>query len=196
MLGKTGDRPRWRPLVDPDRLRRQHERWVEAETYRNWTGPWFKAYHYKRAGLPPHWPLEILASDANLMPSTGPTGVALLYDERFGGSNFQHLFRLLRDRIIDLGYELRQADERTWQGAAHTETLAKYLLLPQPGTCAETGGLNQRFGQVCLDLLTRNRRPAFIRLLITPLPDADRLFAPPRSFDDLLATILGCDEER
>lgn len=158
-----------------------------AETYRNWTGPWYHAYHYSRAGLPLEWPVRPLGH-----PDGGPpTGVALLYDERIGPRNFQHLFTLLRDRVVAQGYRVAHADERDVAGCSPRQTIAKYVLHPLPADSACRKLCDQRFGQVTLDLVRCERRPILLRLMATPL--LDPIFTKAPSFDELLKVILGCD---
>lgn len=171
----------------PAGQQRQYARWLAAETYRNWTGPWYHAYHYCRAGLPPEWPVRpLLPTD-----SYQPMGVALLYDERIGPRNFQHLFTLLRDRVVAQGYRVAHSDERHLAGHTPDEIIAKYVLHPLP-TDSECRSLcDQRFGQVTLDLVRRERQPLLLRLIATPLLDPIFTKAPP--FDELLKLILGCD---
>lgn len=187
LLSRLGHRPSWAPLHESARVQRQFARWVAARTYLNWTGPWFRAYHYQRAGLPTEWPVEALQPDASAR------GLVLFYDARIGGANFHHLFRLLRDRILAQGYHVAQADERRWAGSGKGESLAKYVLHPRPGTCVAEQACDQRFGQVTLDLVSRGREPAFLRLLALPLPGT--VFNPARPFDELVERVLGVDAE-
>ena len=188
--------PTWQPTGESLGQQRRFTRWQAARTYLNWTGPWFKAYHYRRAGLPPAGPVQPLRSPES--DGTGPPhGVALLYDERIGPINFRHLFTLLRVRVLALGYRVAHADQHPCPHGLHpADIIEKYVLHPLPtpsGPEAASGAgcCNQRFGQVTVDLLRRDRQPVMIRLRATPLPDA--IFTKAPSFDELLARVLGGD---
>ena len=187
----------WQPVRESPGQQRRFGRWQAARTYLNWTGPWFKAYHYRRAGLPVAWPVQLLLAPGGSGP---PLGVALLYDERIGPVNFRHLFTLLRVRILALGYRVAHADQHPCPHRLHpADTIEKYVLHPVPastaldsaGSQSGPGSCNQRFGQVTVDLLRRDRQPVMIRLLAAPLPDPIFTKAPP--FDELLQLVLGCD---
>ncbi|MBC7448257.1 MAG: hypothetical protein H7330_09385 [Hymenobacteraceae bacterium] len=185
---RTSSGPKWLPLVESVGRQRQFARWRAECVYLNWTGPWFKAYHYRRAGLPTAWPVEPLAPDGG-----PPRGVALLYDERIGQINFSHLFTLLRERVIALGYRVAHADQHTSPILGHPagDTIEKYVLHPIPSPVSEEGPCNQRFGQVTVDLVRRDHQPMMLRLQAAPLPGAIFTTAPP--FDELLRHVLGCD---
>lgn len=187
---RAARRPTWQPVGESPGQRRQFLRWRTARVYLNWTGPWFKAYHYCRAGLPAAWPVQPLMARDGAGP---PRGVALLYDERIGPVNFRHLFTLLRERVLALGYRVAHADQHALTGAVHADdTIEKYVLHPLPSPAADPGPCNQRFGQVTLDLVRRGRQPIMLRLSALPLPDVVFTRAPP--FDELLRQVLGCDE--
>ena len=188
--------PTWQPLCETPRYRRQFTRWVKARVYRNWTGPWFKAYHYHRAGLRPAWPVQPLPPAAAHTPLRG---VALLYDERIGPVNFDFLFTLLRERVLALGYRVAHADEHACAANPAVDSVRKYVLHPlpvaeaAPAPATEAGCCNQRFGQITVDMVRRHRQPLMIRLLTMPLPGA--AFTPAPSFDELLLKLLGHDDE-
>ncbi len=180
----------WHPVRESAEQQQRFGRWQAAKIYLNWTGPWYKAYHYCRAGLPPAWPVKLLTGGIG----TPPHGVALLYDERIGPVNFEHLFALLRERVLALGYRVAHADRHASPHRQHTsDTIEKYLLhpLPTPGPDGGPGACNQRFGQVTVDLLRRDDSPVMVRLLAMPLPGA--IFTKAPTFDELLKLVLGCD---
>ncbi len=180
--------PKWQPVCESPGQQQQFVHWRAARVYLNWTGPWYKAYHYRRAGLPTAWAVEPLTPEAGGPPG----GVALLYDERIGRVNFKHLFTLLRERVLALGYRVAHADRRPCPGGAHPDdTIEKYVLHPLPSPAADASLCNQRFGQVTVDFVRRAQQPMMLRLHSSPLPDA--IFTPAPTFDELLRHVLGCD---
>ncbi len=137
----------------------------------------------------PAWPVQPLGHEQG----GAPNGIALIYDERIGPVNFAHLFTLLRDRVVAVGYKVAHADQRRHRCPTHSETIEKIVLHPLPTTDDTTGPAccNQQFGQVTLDLVRRETRPVFMRLIAIPIPDPIFTAAPP--FDELLKLVLGCD---
>jgi hypothetical protein len=172
----------WQPLQRLPAHERRRQQWLADEVYRNWMGPFFKAYHYQKAGLPGARFRVQLIREAHLH------GAVFLYDPSIGPGNFQHLFDYLRDRVLGLGYHLGAADERTTRHESFTESTQKYFLKPQPHDCATSGRCDQRFGNVTVDLVRINGQPGFIRLLSNPFSDA--IFTPAASFEELMEAVF------
>lgn len=174
----------WQPLRRPAAELRAYEQWKQDREYRRWLGPYFKAYHYCKAGLPPcHGGLRAQRHD-----QCGQPGALLLYDPGIGPANFRHLFDLLRDRTLELGYHLASSDVRTRRLPRHTETVAKHFLKPTPTDCPETGRCQQRFGPVSIALISLNGHPGFIRVACNPI--ADSMFCEAYSLDELMDGLL------
>ncbi|SHK46965.1 hypothetical protein [Hymenobacter psychrotolerans] len=172
----------WQPLRRTAAEEQAHARWVEQQVYLNWAGPYFKAYHFSKAGI------QGQGLRAQLLDEPGRRGVVMLYDPSIGPGNFRHFFDLLRDRVLALGYNLSTSDQRTLHHEQYTETIDKHLLKPRPNDCTATGRCNQRYGNVVLDLVRVNGQPGFIRFFSNPYHDA--IFTPPHSFEELLAAVL------
>ena len=121
--------------------------------------------------------------------------MALLYDARIGPRNFGYLFTLLRERVIALGYRVAHADQHPCPAALHpADVVEKVVLHPLPDPTHGAHPLDQRFGQVTVDLVRRDRQPLLLRLLAAPLPETCGFSkAPP--FDELLRRVLGCDAQ-
>ncbi|UPL50794.1 hypothetical protein [Hymenobacter sublimis] len=145
-------------------------------------GPYFKAYHYQKAGLPGGTFRVQLARD------TKRPGAVFLYDPSIGPGNFRHLFDFIRDRILSLGYHLGASSHRTVRHEQYTESTQKHFLKPQPHDCTNTGRCNQRYGNIILDLVSINGQPGFLRLLSNPFTDS--IFTPAHSFDELIDAVF------
>lgn len=145
-------------------------------------GPFYKAYHYQKAGLPnPQFRVQLLRED-------GRQGALFFYDPSIGPGNFRHLLDFIRDRVLALGYNLATSDQRSLQHPTYTETTYKHFLKPQPRDCTETGRCNQRFGNIMVDLVSINGQPGFLRLFSNPY-DND-IFTPAQTFDEMLEAIF------
>lgn len=173
----------WHPLVRTPGEQRVHARWLEQRVYLNWAGPYFKAYHYRKADISCDRGMRV-----QLLHEYGRQGAVLFYDPSMGPGNFRHFFEFLRDQVLALGYNLAAADQRTQQQERYIETVYKYFLKPQPTNCAQTGRCDQRFGNITVDLVAINGQPGFIRFLSNAFQDA--IFTPGRSFDELLEATL------
>jgi hypothetical protein len=174
----------WQPLRRPAAELQAYEQWVQEQAYARWLGPYFKAYHYCKAGLPPcHGGPRVQRLDA-----CGQHGALLFYDPGIGPANFRHLLDHLRDRALGLGYHLAASDVRTRRHPRCTETIAKHFLKPNPSDCPDTGRCQQRFGTIVIDLVTLNGQPSFIRLACNPIEDS--MFCEAYSFDQLMDALF------
>lgn len=172
----------WQPLHRSPAQERVRQEWLAQQVYLNWMGPYFKAYHYQKAGLPgARFRVQLAREESR-------RGAVFMYDPSIGPGNFQHLFDFIRDRVLALGYHLGAADQRTVQHEQYAETTQKYFLKPQPNDCTDTGRCNQRFGNVTLDLVGINGQPGFLRLLSNPF--TDDIFTAPGSFDELIDAVF------
>jgi hypothetical protein len=174
----------WQParLATPEQAR-QHAAWVSEKVYRNWLGPYFKAYHLRKGGAGGRRGLRV-----ELVREEGRQGALLFYDDSIGPGNFSHLYELLSERTAALGYHRACHDQRQRHHEQHCETTHKQLYKPNPTDCTESGRCNQRYGLVTLDLVSVNGKPLFIRLTHNPVHESH--FTAPRSFEELLAALL------
>ncbi|TGE04270.1 hypothetical protein [Hymenobacter fodinae] len=172
----------WQPLQRSAAEERLRQKWVQEQVYLNWMGPYFKAYHYQKAGLPNQ------QFRVQLLHDEGRQGALFFYDPSIGPGNFRHLFDYIRDRVLALGYNLATSDQRSVRHASYTETIFKHFLKPQPRDCTQTGRCNQLYGNITIDLVSVNGQPGFLRLFSNPFANA--IFTPAHSFDEMLAAIF------
>ncbi|GAA4386966.1 hypothetical protein [Hymenobacter koreensis] len=178
----------WLPLQRTPAELGAYTQWVEKRTYLNWLGPYFKAYHYAKAGLP----TGAGGLRAQLLHACGQRGAILLYDPSIGPDNFRHLFHLIRDRVLELGYHAACSDVRTRQHERYTETIAKHFLKPLPTSCPETGRCQQRFGTIAVDLVSINNLPGFIRVAANAIDDG--MFCEAFTFEELMEAVFNVNE--
>jgi len=174
----------WQPaqVATPEQAGR-HASWVAGQVYRNWLGPYFKAYHLRKGGAGGKRGLRV-----ELLREEGRQGALLFYDDSIGPGNFGHLYELLGERLTALGYHRACHDQRQRRHEQHHETVRKQLFKPNPTDCAQSGRCNQRYGLVTLDLVSVNDQPLFIRLSSNPVRESH--FTAPKSFEELLAALL------
>jgi hypothetical protein len=172
----------WHPLRRTPAEVRRHTQWVKQQVYLNWAGPYFKAYHFQKAGV------QGQGLRVQLLSEAGRKGAVFFYDPSIGPGNFRHFFDLLRDRVLTLGYHLSTSDRRILPHERYTETIEKHFLKPLPNDCTSTGRCVQQFGTVTVDLVSINEQPGFIRF--TSNAYQDDIFTPAHTFDELMAAAL------
>ncbi|NVO84432.1 hypothetical protein [Hymenobacter terrestris] len=180
--GSAPESGAWQPLHRSPAQERRRQQWLAQQVFLNWAGPYFKAYHYQKAGLPG------ARFRVQLARKEGQRGAVFLYDPSMGPGNFQHFFDFIRDRVLAQGYQLGAADQRTLHHEQYAESTQKYFLKPQPNDCTDTGRCNQRFGNVTVDLVSINGQPGFIRFANNPFTDA--IFTPAATFDALVDAVF------
>lgn len=174
----------WQPAPEPTPAQaRRHAAWVAERVYRNWLGPYFKAYHLRKGGAGGRrgFRVDLLHEDAR-------QGALFFYEPSIGPGNFNHLFRLVGERIAALGYHRASHDSRLRRHQQLREHTVKQFFKPDPTDCTESGRCNQRYGLVTLDLVAVNDRPLFIRLSANPVHESH--FTHPQSFELLLKTVF------
>ena len=173
----------WQPVALTPAQNTRHRRWVAQEVYRNWLGPYFKAYHLRKTGIGGPRGLRV-----QLLQETGRHGALLFYHDGIGPGNFRHFFEHLGERLLDLGYHRACADRGVRNNAQHTETTLKQLFKPDPTDCPNTGCCDQRYGLVTVDLVNMNGHPVFIRLAANSMDDP--CFTPAHPFEALVKALL------
>jgi hypothetical protein len=174
----------WQPAAQPTPAQAQrHQAWVAERVYRNWLGPYFKAYHLRKGGAGGQRGLRV-----DLLQEDGRQGALFFYDPSIGPGNFEHLYHLLGERITALGYRRACHDCRQRHREQLRENTVKQFFKPNPTDCTETGRCNQRYGLITLDLVGVNDRPLFIRLSTNPVQESS--FTPAQSFEALLKTVF------
>ena len=156
---------------------------MAEKVYLNWVGPYYKAYHLRKGGAGGRRGLRV-----ELLREEGRQGALLFYDASIGPGNFRHLYELLGERIVALGYHRACHDQRQRHHLEHCETTHKQFFKPNPTDCAESGRCNQRYGLVTLDYVRVNGEPLFIRLSSNAVCEPH--FTAPKSFEELLAALL------
>ncbi|WP_151088634.1 hypothetical protein [Hymenobacter baengnokdamensis] len=174
----------WEPAGEPTPAQaRRHSAWVAEQVYRNWLGPYFKAYHLRKSGIGSRRGLRV-----ELLHEEGRQGALFFYDHTMGPGNFEHLYQLLGERVTALGYHRACHDHRLRRHQQLRELTVKQLFKPNPTDCTESGRCNQRYGLITLDLVGVNDRPLFIRLITNPVRELH--FTSACSFDALLQAVL------
>lgn len=181
--GPTPASDTWRPYVLTATQQARHRAWVADKVYRNWLGPYYKAYHLRKGGAGGQRGLRV-----QLLHEPGRQGGLFFYDPSIGPGNFRHLFEHLGERVRALGYHQACADQCTRQHRHHAESTLKQLFKPLPLDCPQSGRCNQRYGLITIDLVSVNGQPLFIRVAANPVHEPG--FTPAAPFEELLRAVF------
>ena len=187
LFQRRGARPAgWQPAAAPSPAQlRRYRAWVAQGVYRNWLGPYFKAYHLLKAGISSQRGLRV-----ELLREAGRQGALFFYDHAMGPGNFELLSQLLAERVTQQGYHRACHDHRRRQQQRLHELTVKQLFKPNPTDCVDCGRCNQRFGLVHLDVVYLNGEPLFIQLSTNPVHQTEAHFTPAQSFEALLEALF------
>lgn len=187
LLGQNNTEPTCTRLERSRKQLANYTIWVREQVYLNWTGPFFKAYHYKKANITSQYRVQI-TQDEHIR------GAVFFYDPGMGPQNFTFFFDLLKDRVLLLGYSLHSCDKLEVRHERYLEQVEKQVLTPPASDLAGTSLCNQLYGNILLDFIKVNNKPGYIRLQTNVYNDP--YFSKPLSFDELLEKVLQPHEER
>ncbi|MCB0518933.1 MAG: hypothetical protein H6577_07835 [Lewinellaceae bacterium] len=120
------------------------------------------------------------------MPSS--KGFAIhLYKTEYRKTDAIHLFDYLKEQVQRLNYKSQMSDTRTWSQKSWVETVERHYLKPRTFFEAEKL-INQRFGNITIELSFRNDRPHHLKFRATGY--SDRLYAETADFNDLMQAVL------
>ena len=173
----------WQPYALTAAQQTRHRAWVADRVYRNWLGPYYKAYHLRKGGAGGNRGFRV-----QLLRESGRQGGLFFYDPSIGPGNFRHLFEHLGERVQALGYHRASADQGTRQHRHHAETTLKQFFKPRPLDCPDSGRCDQRFGLLTLDLVSLNGQPMFIRVAANPVQEPG--FTPAAPFAELMRAVF------
>ncbi|MBI1226291.1 MAG: hypothetical protein GC192_13740 [Bacteroidetes bacterium] len=99
----------------------------------------------------------------------------------------RHLLDLLKLKVQTLNYRLQHSDTRTWSEKDWAQTVERYYLKPRQ-TWAEGQKIDQRYGNITIELTLRNDQPYLLTFRATSY--SDRLYAEAANFYELMQAIL------
>lgn len=138
-----------------------------------------QSYHYPKLGLNPPWHMQFFES-------AYANGFALSYPSSLGPLGFQHLFDLLRDQVLGMGYRMANSDRKLADKETHITTTEKHYLKPIQNTPEPP--LNQRYGNVLIELIKEDDTPQYLKVMVTTYNDRRYLSAD--SFDDFIKVLF------
>ncbi len=108
-------------------------------------------------------------------------GFAITYNPEFDPTQFSFLFDLFAERVKEMGYKTSVSDLIMSEKKDYIETKEKHYL--KPIVDQAEGPIDQKFGNVTVELIKIDEVPSFIRLMAHAYND--RQYKTPSSFDFL-----------
>lgn len=134
-----------------------------------------KAYHYQKAGIRGDWQVR-------LFHTPYAKGFALMYPDELGKMGFQHLFDLLRDQVIRMGYRLPNSDRRMFEKQGSVKQIERHYLKPKVASLEPP--INQKYGNVLIECVLDDDNPEYIKVMVTQY--SDRQYSPALEFTQFI----------
>jgi hypothetical protein len=119
-----------------------------------------------------------------------------IHETQYRLDEIRHFFYFLKERILELNYRTQISDRRVFSRNDWVETQERHYLKPrtrkQRAAAPERGGLQQKFGNITVELELRNDEPHNLRLRATTYQDA--LYADAESFGALMMALSGTSD--
>lgn len=154
--------------------------WLVTETKMDVVKDIERGYYLKKQGV-------VSQIDVHLLDSKYSNGFAVSYNEVIDKEDFRNIFDFLKERVLENGYKIAQADRRILDKDTHEETIEKWYLKPISSEL-ETGIVNQRFGNVLIEKIDVDRKPSYIKFMANVYQDRQYTEAEP--FQDLLDKVF------
>ncbi|THH36347.1 hypothetical protein [Neolewinella litorea] len=118
-------------------------------------------------------------------------------DTHYSREEIGHFFHYLKERILELNYRTQISDRRVFSREDWVETQERHYLKPRTRHQREAGPpqrgeLDQKFGNITVELELRNDQPWNLRLRATTYQDA--LYNEPETFRALMVAIAGTQD--
>ena len=177
------------PLVTEPIERNENERktyfaWQNKGDYKILLGKTYHAYELKKSKQPSEWQVHLLQ-----MPAAN--GFALTYQNAIGERQFQHLFDLLKDKTLNLGYKLVNADRSLFDKDKYVETKERYYLKPIIDAQNINELFDQRFGNIMIEQVLIDNKPSYLKFMASIY--SDRLYTKALDFEELMEIIFERD---
>lgn len=185
LLALFSSKPYCQKLVRSERYQANYKTWIQNRSYLNLTAAFYKAYHYKKAGIQ-------CAYRVQLIQEQGREGVIFFHDPTIAATDFSYFFDYLKDETLQHGYKLKSADRRKLIHDRYTQHIESYYLTPAPTDIPGTSVCNQVYGNILIEYTLVNHHPGYIRVISNAY--ADPHFSKALPFSQFLSAIMHSTE--
>ncbi|MFN7119871.1 MAG: hypothetical protein ACK4TA_23960, partial [Saprospiraceae bacterium] len=109
------------------------------------------------------------------------------YKTNYSRRDVMFLMDYLKEQVLALDYKTQVSDSRTFTRTNWVETIQRHYLKPRPNF-EQKGKLNQKFGNVTIEMQLRNDQPHHLKFQATTYND--HLFKDAHDFEDLMQAVL------
>lgn len=99
-----------------------------------------------------------------------------------------HFFDYLKDQVLQLDYWPQISDTRTYNRPNWVETVERHYLKPKPDFSSNDSRINQRFGNITIEIIFRNDQPYHLKFRVNSYND--HLFLQAKDFHELMLKVL------
>jgi len=138
-----------------------------------------KSYHYKKLDLKAPWQVHVF-------DSSSANGFALSFPKDLGKLGFQHLFDLLKEQVLTMGYKLANSDRKLTDKGQFVMTVERHYLKPK--TRQFEPPVDQRYGNVLIELVKEDDAPQYIKVMASVYND--RMYQPAAPFHEFLEALF------
>lgn len=113
--------------------------------------------------------------------------VIYFHKTQYSLRDITHFFDFLKEQVRALDYKVQISDRRTYTKGEIVESVERHYLKPRPGDLTQEK-LNQRFGNISIELTLRNEKPYHLKLRATIYKDS--MFKEGEDFKGLMQAIV------
>ena len=172
------------PLKRKDVERKQYFEWQNSGHYKLLWEQFHHAYQTRLRNEMGTWEIHLLQ-----MPAAN--GIALSFPANMKAQEFQHIFDLLKDKVLSLNYKLVNADRQLYDKKTYVETKEKYYLKPTIDFQDTNQLYDQCYGNILIEYIQIDQQPSYLKLVASIY--SDRLYTQALSFDALMDHIFEVD---
>ncbi|OEJ99487.1 hypothetical protein [Roseivirga misakiensis] len=139
-----------------------------------------RGYYLKKQGI-------ASSMEVHLLESQYSNGFAITFNQEFTPENFQHVFDYFKEKGLDQGYKLAQADRRILDKDTYEETIEKWYLKPN-GVDDSTGIADQKYGNILIEKVAIDRKENYMKLMANIYQD--RQYTEAKPFTELIELLF------
>ena len=123
----------------------------------------------------------------HILESKYSNGFAISYHDAIDKTAFRNLFDFFKEKVLDNGYKLAQGDRRIKDKGHYAESIEKWYLKPLAADL-QASVIDQRYGNVLIELVSIDRRPSYLKLMANVYQDS--LYSKALPFEELYQSII------
>jgi len=185
---REGETPAYQPPIHAEQLIRsakeefQYSDWIYNRSHE----PFLKTIHenYRLREQNQQGPLNLF-----IFSSAASNGFYFGFDSgHFSKNDFKFLFEYLKDRALELGYQLRNANRDYDEKGDYVRITERYYLKPVSVKEALDPPVDQRYGNLELEHVLVNDTPSYVKLMAHVY--SDRNYQEPLPHNELVSHLL------